>query len=98
MKLPSPYIFHLRRNPLERAETNSDNYAAWMIDHVPSFINVRRFVAAQIENFINYPPRQKAASFSLDAVMAALEPQKVAAAAAASKMRYPKPAEKGRYD
>jgi arylsulfatase len=31
-------------------------------------------VAAQIDNFVKYPPRQKAASFNLDAVMASLGP------------------------
>ena len=31
-------------------------------------------MAAQIENFVKYPPRQKAASFNLDAVMAQLGP------------------------
>ena len=31
------------------------------------------FVAAQIENFVKYPPRQKAASFNLDAVLAQLQ-------------------------
>ena len=29
-------------------------------------------MAAQIENFVKYPPRQKAASFNLDSVMASL--------------------------
>jgi arylsulfatase len=40
-------------------------------------------VAAQIENFIMYPPRQKAASFNLDAVMASLGPAQAAAKAKA---------------
>jgi hypothetical protein len=39
-------------------------------------------VAAQIENFVKYPPRQKAASFNLDSVMASLGPAQAAAKAA----------------
>ena len=31
-------------------------------------------MAAQIENFVKYPPRQKAASFNLDSVMEQLAP------------------------
>ena len=31
-------------------------------------------MAAQIENYVKYPPRQKAASFNLDAVLAQLGP------------------------
>jgi hypothetical protein len=31
-------------------------------------------VAAQIENYVKYPPRQKAASFNLDSVMEQLAP------------------------
>ena len=33
-------------------------------------------VAAQIENFVKSPPRQKAASFNLDEVMRQLETKK----------------------
>jgi arylsulfatase len=33
-------------------------------------------VAAQIENFVKYPPRQKAASFNLGEVMRQLEAKK----------------------
>ncbi len=35
-------------------------------------------MAAQIENFVKYPPRQKAASFNLDSVMASLGPAQAA--------------------
>jgi arylsulfatase len=39
-------------------------------------------VAAQIQNYIKYPPRQKAASFNLDAVMRQLDHASEKAAAA----------------
>ena len=35
-------------------------------------------MAGQIENFIKYPPRQKAASFNLDSVMESLAPAEAA--------------------
>ena len=72
VKLRLPHIFNLRRDPFERADFNSNTYWDWMVDHVPQLYECQAVVAAQIENFVKYPPRQKAASFNLDAVMAQL--------------------------
>jgi arylsulfatase A-like enzyme len=73
-KLRLPYIFNLRRDPFERAEFNSNTYLDWMVDHVPQLYLAQALVAGQIQNYVLYPPRQKAASFNLDAVMAQLGP------------------------
>jgi arylsulfatase A-like enzyme len=89
VKLRLPMIFHLRRDPFERAQHNSNVYFDWMINHVPQLYQCQALVAAQIANYVKYPPRQKAASFNLDAVMrqldAAADAKKLAAAAAAAK-------------
>jgi hypothetical protein len=61
---------NLRRDPFERAEYNSNTYFDWMVDHVPQLYLMQATVAAQIENFTKFPPRQKPASFNLDAVLA----------------------------
>jgi hypothetical protein len=58
----------------ERALDNSNTYYDWMFDHIPQLYLVQAIVAAQIDNYVKYPPRQKAASFNLDAVMAQLGP------------------------
>jgi arylsulfatase len=76
VKLRMPDIFNLRRDPFERAIFNSNTYLDWMVDHVPQLYLVQALVAAQIENFVKYPPRQKAASFNLDEVMRQLETKK----------------------
>jgi arylsulfatase A-like enzyme len=68
-----PYLNSLRRDPFERAEYNSNTYLDWMVDHVPLIYASQAIVAAQIENYVKYPPRQKAASFNLDAVMRQLD-------------------------
>jgi len=73
-KLRLPDIFNLRRDPFERAIDNSNTYLDWMVNQVPQLYLVQALVAAQIQNFIKYPPRQKAASFNLDAVLAQLGP------------------------
>jgi arylsulfatase A-like enzyme len=98
-KLRLPKIFSLRRDPFERADFNSNVYWDWMINHVPQLYQCQAIVAAQIENYVKYPPRQKAASFNLDAVMASLGPAEAAyaakekaAAAAAAAAKQPQPA------
>jgi arylsulfatase A-like enzyme len=74
VQLRLPYIVHLRRDPFERALDNSNTYYDWMFDHIPQLYLVQAIVAAQIDNYVKYPPRQKAASFNLDTVMAQLGP------------------------
>ena len=74
VKLRLPNIFNLRRDPFERAIFNSNTYLDWMVNQVPQLYLVQALVAAQLENYVKYPPRQKAASFNLDAVMEQLGP------------------------
>ena len=40
-----------------------------MVDHVPQLYMMQAVVAGQIEDFAKFPPRQKPASFNLDAVL-----------------------------
>jgi arylsulfatase len=70
VKLRIPLIYNLRRDPFEHADVNSNTYWDWMVDHAPQMYLMQAVVAAQIENFIKFPPRQKPASFNLDAVLA----------------------------
>jgi arylsulfatase A-like enzyme len=70
VKLRIPLIFNLRRDPFERADYNSNTYFDWMVDHVPQLYQMQATVAAEIAGFVKFPPRQKPASFNLDAVLA----------------------------
>jgi arylsulfatase A-like enzyme len=70
VKLRLPYIMNLRRDPFERAAVNSNTYLDWMVDHVPQMYQMQALIASQIADFAKYPPRQKPASFNLDAVLA----------------------------
>jgi hypothetical protein len=70
VKLRLPYIMNLRRDPFERAQVNSNTYLDWMVDHVPQMYQMQALIAGQIADFIKFPPRQKPASFNLDAVLA----------------------------
>ena len=75
VKLRVPLIYNLRRDPFERADINSNTYFDWMVDHVPQMYLMQAAVAAQIEDFVKFPPRQKPASFNLDAVLAMASPR-----------------------
>jgi arylsulfatase len=41
-----------------------------MVDHVPQMYQMQAVVAGEIANYAKFPPRQKPASFNLDAVLA----------------------------
>jgi arylsulfatase len=69
-----PLIFNLRRDPYERASITSNTYFDWMIDRAYLLVPAQAYVARFLETFQEYPPRQKAASFSLDQVMEKLVP------------------------
>ena len=64
-----PYIFNLRRDPYERAFFTSNNYYDWMIDKFYLAIPAQAYVAKFLASFKEYPPRMKAASFTIDQVM-----------------------------
>jgi arylsulfatase len=64
-----PLIFNLRRDPYERAEITSNTYYDWMIDRAYLLVPAQTYVGRFLQTFQEYPPRQQAASFSLDQVM-----------------------------
>ena len=68
-----PLIFNLRRDPYERAQVTSNTYYDWLLDHVFLLVPAQEYVGGFLATFAQYPPRQKAASFSLDQVMEKLE-------------------------
>ncbi len=71
--LRAPKMFNLRRDPFERADESSNTYWDWVISHAYLLYGMQGLVAQQIEDFVKYPPRQKPASFNLEAVMRKLE-------------------------
>ena len=82
VKLRLPHMYSLRRDPLETATRNSNTYWDWIVDHAFLLYEMQGLVAEQIENFAKFPPRQKPASFNLDAVMAQVAGASGAAATA----------------
>jgi arylsulfatase len=64
-----PKIFNLRTDPFERADITSNTYYDWLLDHVFLLVPAQALVGRYLATFKEFPPRQKAASFSLDQVM-----------------------------
>ena len=68
-----PLMFHLRRDPYERAQITSNTYYDWLIDRVFLLVPAQQYVGKFLGTFKDYPPRQKAASFSLEKVLETLQ-------------------------
>ncbi len=64
-----PLIFNLRRDPYERASITSNTYYDWLLDRAYLLVPAQNYVGEFLKTFQEFPPRQKAASFSLDQVM-----------------------------
>jgi arylsulfatase len=64
-----PYIFNLRTDPFERAPITSNTYYDWLIDHAYLLVPAQAYVGQFLATFEEYPPRQKAASFSIQHVL-----------------------------
>jgi arylsulfatase A-like enzyme len=75
VSLRFPKLFNLRTDPYERADITSNTYWDWVLNHVYLFIPVQTVVANFLQTFAEYPPRQKAASFTIDQVMEKLQQQ-----------------------
>jgi len=68
-----PLIFNLRTDPYERASITSNTYYDWILDHAWVAVPCQAFVFEMMQTFIEFPVRQKPASFSLDQVLEKLQ-------------------------
>jgi arylsulfatase len=64
-----PLLLNLRRDPYEFAPITSNTYYEWMTDRVYLLVPAQDIVGKFLMTFKDYPPRAKAASFSLDQVL-----------------------------
>jgi arylsulfatase A-like enzyme len=65
-----PKLFNLRTDPFERADITSNTYYDWFIDHIPQVLAAQAILVPFLETFKEFPPRQKAASFTIDQALA----------------------------
>jgi arylsulfatase len=65
----APLLCNLRMDPFERAEYEGMDYERWYIDHMFAFAPAAAYVGHWLQSFLEFPPRMKPGSFSLDRVM-----------------------------
>lgn len=68
-----PKLFNLRTDPFERADVTSNTYWDWFMDHIFLLVPAQSIVGDFLGTFQEFPPRQKAASFTIDQVMEKLQ-------------------------
>jgi arylsulfatase len=68
-----PKLFNLRMDPFERADITSNTYWDWLISNAFLVLAGTTLVGRFLETFKEFPPRQKAASFTIDQAMERME-------------------------
>jgi arylsulfatase len=63
----------LRTDPYERATITSNSYNNWLINHTWALVPVQGLVGDFLATFKEYPPRAKAASFTIGEALEKLE-------------------------
>ncbi len=76
--LRTPKLYDLRTDPFEEASRTSNTYYDWLIDKLYLFVPAQFYVKNFVDTFEEYPPRMRAASFSVDQVLEKLYEQPTA--------------------
>jgi arylsulfatase len=62
-------MYDLRADPYERADITSNTYYDWMMDHAFIAYGAQAGVGEFLQSFKEFPPSQRAASFTIDQAM-----------------------------
>jgi arylsulfatase len=68
-----PLLFNLRTDPFERARTTSNSYYSFLLENAYLIFAAQIVMTEFLATFQEFPPRQKAASFTIDQAMEKLE-------------------------
>jgi arylsulfatase len=68
-KMRIPKIFNLRTDPFERADFVSNTYWDWYLSKAYMLLGAQAIVQRFLSSFAEFPPRQKAASFTIDQIL-----------------------------
>jgi arylsulfatase A-like enzyme len=72
-ELRVPLLFHLRRDPFERAQHNSNTYNDWFMDRVFVLVPIQALATRFLLTMKDYPPSQSPGSFNLTKIEAGLK-------------------------
>ena len=68
-----PKLFNLRTDPFERADVTSNTYWDWYLSKAYLIMAAQSLVGQFLATFKEFPPRQRAASFTIDQAMERME-------------------------
>jgi arylsulfatase len=72
--LRAPKLFHLRRDPFELADTDTNSYNSWWAKRAPFIaFPLQETVANVVKTLHEFPPRQRPGSFNMDQVLESLQ-------------------------
>jgi len=71
--LRAPKLFNLRTDPYEFADITSNSYWDWYMDMIFIVVPAQDIVGQFLQTFKEFPPAQRAGTFSLEQVMATME-------------------------
>ncbi|MBR9801239.1 arylsulfatase [bacterium] len=72
-ELRVPLLFNLRRDPLEKAQHNSNTYNDWFLDRVYVLAPMQQLAGKFLKTMQEYPPSQTPGSFNLEKVQKQIE-------------------------
>jgi len=64
-----PKLMDLKADPFERAQSDAGDYVRWRVEHAYALIPAQAYVAKHLATYLDFPPRQKPGSFSMDQVL-----------------------------
>ena len=67
-ELRVPLLFHLRRDPFEKAQHNSNTYNDWFLDRPYVLVPLQALAAEFLKTMQEYPPSQSPGSFNLSKI------------------------------
>jgi arylsulfatase len=71
-ELRVPLIFHLRRDPFEKAQHNANIYDDWLLERAYVIVPIQGLAAQFLKTMQEYPPSQSPGSFNLSRIEEAL--------------------------
>ncbi|MGW1346845.1 arylsulfatase [Kribbella sp. NPDC002412] len=68
-----PKLFNLRTDPYERADVTSNTYYDFLLDNAYLVFSASQLIGEFLATFQDFPPRQRAASFTIDQALEKLQ-------------------------
>ncbi len=72
-ELRVPLLFHLRRDPFERAQHNANVYDDWFLERAFVLVPLQQLAGRFLQTMVDYPPSQTPGSFNLEKIQKQIE-------------------------